>query len=308
MKAGAREGEMMGIDLTGIVYFFAERFKHLGRIREKVKALFGPCYRLICRMLWKYKGYLYLYHVELPVTLKCSLRCKKCVFMMPYFEHPIDYDLDKLLLYMDRLFDCVDAIQIFRILGGEPFLYPNLDRIIDKALATDKVKTIDIVTNGTILPPTRLFEHMKDSRLTVQISDYGKYSRHKEELKQACDAAGVRCVVRDEKEKNWFDTGGLETRNRTEKELKKQMRRCGEICRNFLDGRLYFCPRASFGAKLGIPDPEGDYVDFTKNKSKEQLRREIFTLNQRRMLSACNYCNQGTKDYVPIPVAEQIER
>ena len=292
--------------LTDIVYFFAERFKHLGKVREKVKAMMGPCYRFVCRVLWKGKGYLYLYHVELPVTLKCSLKCKKCVFMMPYFEHPIDYDVEKLLGYMDKLFDCVDAIQIFRILGGEPFLYPALDKIIDKALASSKVKSVDIVTNGTILPKSELFEHMKNPRLTVQISDYGIYSRKKKELKQACDTAGVRCVLRDEKEKNWFDTGGLEYRNRTAKELKRQMRHCGEICRNFLDGRLYFCPRASFGAKLGIPDPARDYVDFTVDKSRKQFRKEIYELNQRKILSACNYCNQGTKDYVPIPVAEQM--
>ena len=34
----------MKTSLTGIVFFFAERFKHLGKIREKVKAALIPCY------------------------------------------------------------------------------------------------------------------------------------------------------------------------------------------------------------------------------------------------------------------------
>lgn len=226
---------------------------------------------------------------------------------MPYFKEPVDYDIDDLLRYMDKLFDCVDIIQIFRILGGEPFLYPDLDKIIDKALSSSKVKTVDIVTNGTIVPKPELLAHMKNPRLTVQISDYGEYSRRKEALKAACDAAGVRCILRDEKEKNWFDIGGLEFRGRTKKELQKQLHRCGNICRSFHNGRLYYCPRASFGTKLGMPDPATEYVDFTGDKTREELRREIYKLNQCKYLSACNYCNEGTELCKPIPVAEQVE-
>ena len=262
---------------------------------------------MVCKSLWHFKGKLYLYHVELPVTQRCSLRCEKCSFMMPKFEHPVDYDVAALLGYMDKLFDCIDVIQIFRLLGGEPFLYKDLDKIIDKALSSPKVKTVDIVTNGTILPGADLMEHMRDPRLTLQISDYGELSRKKDEIKAACDAAGIRCVLRDEKEKTWFDAGGLEFRGRSGKELKKQMKHCGNICRSFLNGRLYYCPRASFGTKLGIPDPKSDYVDFTINQPREQLRRQIYALNQREVLSACNYCNEGTEDFVPIPVAEQVK-
>lgn len=73
---------------------------------------------------------------------------------MPYFDYPRDYDVADLLKYMDRLFDCVDTIQIFRILGGEPFIYKDLDPIIRKAIDCSKVRTVDVVTNewnlGTI--------------------------------------------------------------------------------------------------------------------------------------------------------------
>lgn len=287
------------------VYAIVEKLKHTGGIRMKLKAAFSPCYRLFCRILW-YRGTLYLYHVELPVTLKCSLKCAKCGFLMPYFQNPVDYPAKDLLLYMDKLFDCVDTIQIFRILGGEPFLYRDLEAVIRKALSSDKVKTVDIVTNGTIVPNDKILSAMKNPRLTVQISDYGKYSRKKEELKAACDKAGVKCVIRGSKEKTWIDPGGLEYRGRTVKQMKKQMRHCGNICRNFHNGKLYYCPRASFGTKLGIPDAERDYVDFTKGLNREELRKEIFELNQRKYLIACNYCSEGTKEAVEIPVAEQM--
>lgn len=291
--------------ITKTMFFFAEKFKHMGSIRIKIKSFFFPCYRFVCRALWKC-GYLYLYHVELPVTQKCSLKCAKCSFLMPYFKNPIDYKVEDLLGYMDKLFECVDAIQIFRILGGEPFLYKDLEPVINRALACSKVKTVDIVTNGTVLPDEKLLSVMKNPKLTVQISDYGKYSRSKEALKKLCDKVGVKCVVRNAREKVWFDAGGLENRGRDINEIKKQMKQCGNICRSFHNGRLYFCPRASFGTKLGIPDYEDDFVDFRESCSRIQLREKVHELDQKKYLIACNYCDEGTSKYIPIPVAQQL--
>lgn len=118
--------------LTRLIFILAEKGKHIGVNREKLRAALYLGYRFLCKLMYRFGNYLYLYHVEIPVTQKCSLRCKDCVFMMTKFEHPVDYDLEKLLTYMDRLFKVVDGIQIFRILGGEPFIYKNLALVIKK--------------------------------------------------------------------------------------------------------------------------------------------------------------------------------
>lgn len=293
--------------LLKIIYYFAEKGKHIGVKRVALRARLFPIYRFACKVMYKIFNYLYLYHVELPVTQKCNLRCKHCVFMMPYFENPVDFELDKTLKYMDKLFDSVDAIQIFRILGGEPFLYADLKMVVQHAIDCPKVKTVEIVTNGTLVPRQDIIETLKNPKLKVQISDYGDLSRNKENIKKLCDENEITCVLRGSDEKNWFDPGDLHFRGRSKKELKKQFKHCGEICRNLHDGKLYFCPRAAFGTKLGIPDVESEYVDFTKEKSREEIRKDIYELNQRKYLLACNYCDEGTEDYVPIPVAEQLK-
>lgn len=272
-----------------------------------LRARLFPIYQFICRILYRIFDYLYIYHVELPVTQKCNLRCKHCVFMMPYFDKPVDFDVADSIKYMEKLFDAVDFIQIFRVLGGEPFLYKDLATIVNKAIDCDKVKTVEIVTNGTLLPSEELLQSIKNKKLKIQISDYGKLSRKKSELMDACDSVGIKCVIRGSDEKNWFDPGNLVFRGRNKKELKKQFRRCGEICRNLHDGKLFFCPRAAFGTKLGIPEKTDEFVDFRVDKERKELRNEIFELNQKKYLVACNYCNEGTDEYVPIPVAEQME-
>ena len=78
------------------------------------------------------------------------------------------------------------------------------------------------------------------------------------------------------------------------------------MCRNIQDGRLYYCPRASFGSFLGISGRNNDSVDLL-NGSIEDIRKSIFLLNQKRMIVACDFCNMGTDDMEFIDVAKQIE-
>ena len=187
-------------------------------------------------------------------------------------------------------------------------MYRDLAPIIEKAATNKCCKTVEIVSNGTIIPPQEVLDVMKHPKVKIQISDYGALSRKKDELKAICDHQGIECVIRGSDEKNWFDAGDLHFRGRNQKEIRKQFRHCGEICRSFLDGKLYYCQRASFGTKLSIPDNESEYVDFTKNVNRKELREEINKLNHRKWLIACNYCSVGTEEYVPIPVAEQVEK
>ena len=226
--------------------------------------------------------------------------------MMPYFKHPVDYPAETLLSDMDKLFAAADTIQIFRLLGGETFLYKDLNPLIEKALASPKVKTVEVVSNGTIIPSQETLNLMKNPRLIFQISHYGKLSRHAEKIKALCDAAGVKCVIRYPDKKTWSYVGDLHFRGRNDKELRRQLKHCATICRNFLDGRLYFCPRASFGSKLGMPDSPNDFVDVRAENDIKTLRRKIFELNQRRFIAACNYCDDGTDEVISVPVAEQM--
>ena len=186
-------------------------------------------------------------------------------------------------------------------------MYKNLAPVIQKAVDSKCCKTVEIVSNGTIVPSEEILDTMKNSKVTLQISDYGSLSRNRDELKAVCEKNGIKCVIRGADEKNWFDAGDLHFRGRSKKEIRKQFRHCGEVCRNYLDGKLYYCQRAAFGTKLEIPDREEEYVDLTKDFDRKKIREQIHKLNQRRWLTACNYCNVGTKEYVPIPVAEQVD-
>ena len=276
-------------------------------INTRFRGVLSSGFKTLCGLQWRLKKKLYLHRVEMPITQRCSLKCKACASLIPYIKDPVTYDKEELFVQMDRLFACVDTIHRFRLLGGEPLLHPEIGSIIDKAMACDKLNTVDVVTNGTIMPSDELLKHMKDSRFTLVVSDYGPYSKIIGEIAKACDAKGVRYEILEyEKNRHWIDMGRLEKRGRTERELKDQLRHCGNFCRTLLEGKMYYCPRAAFGPRLGMPVLPSESVDLMADKNVDMLRKEIFELDQRKMLTICDRCNRGTKQCASIPAAEQL--
>lgn len=62
-----------------------------------------------------------LNHVELVVTEKCSLKCKGCSSLMPYYAAPQSKDYKSIILYYNNLIEAIDYIGEIRILGGSRF-------------------------------------------------------------------------------------------------------------------------------------------------------------------------------------------
>lgn len=55
-----------------------------------------------------------------------------------------------------------------------------------------------------------------------------------------------------------------------------------------------------------MPDNPNDFVDLTGDTDPKTIKRQIFELNQRRFIAACNYCDEGTGAVSSVPVAEQL--
>ena len=101
----------------------------------------------------------------------------------------------------------------------------------------------------------------------------------------------------------WEDWGSLKCRNRSQEELKCQIKNCGSWvgpkCKSLLGGNLYHCPRSSHGTDLGrIPTAPAEWLDFfdeTEPVTPERLMEYYFYHYYHRgvPLTACNYCDKG---------------
>lgn len=260
---------------------------------------FNACFKIFIL------GKVYLPYIEMVVTTKCSLRCKDCSNLMQYYNKPYDVDFEVIKKSIEKLTNAVDKIQIFRILGGEPFLYPYLDEMLKILISCQKIKVIGIPTNGTILPPKEVISLLKNSKVRLDISDYGV--RDIDNVLQMCRREGVRHSIT--KDKVWEDRGDMVHRGRTEKELDLQMQQCNQPCRNILNGKMFRCPRASHGDDLGIiKTPSDELVDLLVEKPVAKLREEIAAVYYRKKyVEACNYCDMGTKNLKKIPAGMQVQ-
>lgn len=57
--------------------------------------------------------------------------------------------------------ETIDTLLELRLLGGEPFLFSQLDRIIDAFIDNDKIKQITIYTNSTMLPTENVLKSLQ---------------------------------------------------------------------------------------------------------------------------------------------------
>lgn len=245
-------------------------------------------------------------YLEIPITTKCSLRCRSCSNLIPCYKNPKDVDIDQLLESIGVFLECINNIVYIRVLGGEPFVSKNLILVVKKLLDSNKIQRIEIVTNGTIVPRDKeLLKVLSSKRIIVCISKYPNVKIEK--LINILKKYNIKYRV--ENMNFWMDYGNLEKRNKSIVELESQYRKCNHVCKSLLNGQLHLCPRSSHGTDLGvIKHNKDDYVDLLDKKySIEEKRKLIISLLKKRYIMACDYCDFATNKSKKIKVAEQIK-
>lgn len=249
--------------------------------------------------------------IDVCMTTRCDLKCKGCGSLMPMYAHPKDVEIDLILHSLDRFFDVVDRVFRLNVIGGEPFLYPHMDQVIDYLNKRDEVVKVVVPTNGTVMPENpKLYEVLRNPKNHVRISHY-----------EAFDKKAGKLLARLEKEKIdhsvkifgkdtylWYDFGDYELRNRSDDELSTQYYECEVEWMSLYRGKLYPCPRAAHSIDLGLQPAEGNYIEIAdENVPLEELKANLERfVYETPFYPACNRCDRGTGKCPVIPVAEQL--
>lgn len=249
--------------------------------------------------------------IDVCMTTRCDLKCKGCGSLMPMYEHPKDIELDLIIKSLDRFFSVVDKVFRVNVIGGEPFLYPNMDKIIEYLNQKDQVVKVVVPTNGTVAPENpNLYEALRNPKNHVRISHYEAFDKRTGKLLEKLKFEGVDFSVKQFGENTylWYDFGDFELRNRTNEELTKQYYECEVEWMSLFRGKLYPCPRAAHSIDLGLQPCNGNFVDIADESiSLDELKRNIEKfVYETPFYPACNRCNRGTNLCPVIPVAEQL--
>jgi organic radical activating enzyme len=259
--------------------------------------------------IWPYKhnNKIHIYQTDVLVTEKCTLNCSHCNMFMPHFEEPIHREMDTIISDIDSFFSVVDYVSVFHLVGGEPFLYPNIEGVVRHIVDNyiDRIDKLIITTNGTILPKQSMIEVLKSNPIILSVSDYtDKLENIKKKVVKVLDAYkenNVNHYVRTEIE--WYDFGDLRVKgNRTTDELINHFDSCTAPFRGLNDGKFYYCHLNTSAVRTKLfPLNENDYLDI-HTISKEQLLKFDLGYTDLGYITFCDNCN-GCNTGIKVPVS-----
>lgn len=249
--------------------------------------------------------YSYLRQIEFVLTTKCSLRCRDCANLMQYYKKPYDVEARNIIDAFDVLIPYFNEINTVVLVGGEPFLSKDISEIIFHMADFPQINHIHFFTNGTIIPDEKDIRALKNPKVKIIISDYGNLSRKKCELTDWCRKNNINFHLKSE-DLQWGYVGDMQARGRTAEELQKQFKHCNNYCRSILNGKLFYCPRAAHSDDLGYVTTAYDYVDLLHgNADRASIMNIVYSSHY---FSACDYCNYGTAEMVPIVPGVQMNK
>jgi organic radical activating enzyme len=255
----------------------------------------------------KYKNIVHIFQTDVLVTEKCTLACSYCNMFMPHFVSPNHRDVEIIKSDIDSFFNLTDYVSVFHLVGGEPFLHPQMEDIIRYILHNhiDKIDKFIITTNGTILPKDSTLQLLKTNDVILSVSDYSdkleNIQRKIIKVIQTLKDWDINHYVRNEIE--WYDFGDLRIKNNKNKEeLIKHFDSCTAPFRGLNDGKFYYCHLNTSAVLTKLfPSNENDYVDL-KAISKEDLIKFDLGYTKLGYVTFCDNCN-GCNTGIKIPVS-----
>lgn len=248
--------------------------------------------------------------VVMSITTKCSLCCQHCSYLTPYMETQQHIDKNLLIKSVINLSKSVNTINAFALVGGEPFLHPELTEICEEIGKIPNIKFKNIITNATIIPKIETLRMLSKYDIAIFYSDYGNLSTKIESIKTLCKEHNV--IFRpayntlENEPTNWFTTEYPKRQNRPTHTNVEKYNKCS-ACNIILNGKFYVCVYAAFGTMLNaIPKNDDDFVDLVNSLlTNEEIANKLKKLLiETTTLTACDYCPDES---VPVPIADQVD-
>lgn len=238
--------------------------------------------------------------LTIMLTPKCSLRCKECANLMWALRNSRGLDSNKIKSSIKLLSEQIDIIPTVNLIGGEPFVAECFDEILELCINQDKIKNIEIITNGTIIPNSERLHLLKNKKVTVMISKYENVVDNS----RLIDVLRFNNINYKETNSKWYSLGGLNKRGRDEKELRLQFFNCYSalMCRTLVEDKLCICPRAAGLYLLGMLNDNAEVLSIDKDTD---IRNKVVDFQLVPKMFACDFCDDGILFKKYIPVAEQ---
>jgi len=232
----------------------------------------------------------------------CTLRCKNCGNFVVYApKHTKIYPISRIIDDLRMIINIAD-INLLQIQGGEPFIHPELGKLVQFITETDAIAKCEIATNGTVKPNIDL-ELLKHKKMSIRISNYQIVQNDSEKLKLHLETNGVKYSIYNfvSKKAVWNDLGYTPPLSPTaeladDNTCKTRFENCAfRGCLTLEQSKLGYCSRSIIAeAVQGFVAKPSDYLILrspsppSKKFFFEQFKNYI---ENRHFMEACRYCN-----------------
>lgn len=144
--------------------------------------------------------------VEMHIIDACNLNCRGCAHFSPIFPNTLP-NFEARMNDVNKLRHKFSYIEKFYILGGEPFLNPEIDRYCYAIRRLLPNSELFIVTNGLLLPNIEddVFFAIRDSDISVCVTEYHPTHKIIDAIKGKLESFNIKYEIRAEEVKSTFN-------------------------------------------------------------------------------------------------------
>lgn len=247
----------------------------------------------------------------------CTLRCEKCGEFNPYYkQRGKAFSVEAQCLSDDvfKIANMVETIEILHIAGGEALLHKDLAQFLAFANSLNNIKSIELVSNGTIIPSNTVMNILEDTgrdKIKLLISDYGDSGVDNKSVIDFLKKSKVNFILM--RDMVWKDKSDVTKKNLKEEELDYIADNCGTYRKEgyytLIDGIISaHCPTAgSLMYYLDLyDDMEYEWFDL-RNTQEHLILKKLKALDSQKGLAACKYCTPSY-EALDIPAGVQITK
>lgn len=250
---------------------------------------------------------LFIHSLDVYLTQRCSLACKYCYIYSNSYpkEKKVIFDTQRILDDIDIICGAASYIKRMVAFGGEPFLHPDIDVIVERMASKENVGIIDIISNGIFSVPEEKLKKLRLPKVRIDISNYNM-SLSQELIKKRNENGillqklGLNVVIHNDTPQ-WRKPGVFTDNGLSEEQLIQKKKSCANFYAEegktdnhqtyiVKNGKFFACQHCDTIYNLGISD-QPDYVELEKEVPSDMLIEKINQLIAKDYYQACKNCN-----------------
>jgi hypothetical protein len=237
--------------------------------------------------------------MEFILSRRCTLDCLYCgqqegLIRRKFPEKYHDYPLERIKRDIDICMENIDVVGTFSIIGGEPFIHPNLAEIIEHCLSKNNVAIISITTNGICNMSEDTLRRIRSNRVKINFSNYTQSlsEQHKQLFSENVNKVkkmGVNCNISTPV---WSSVSDklVDEPNQSAEYLSEVKSSC-VMGPSVANGIFFACPTIETYSKTESFPVDNQFIELDKCKNIREQMRELIN---RPYYCSCGYrCGNG---------------